>query len=425
MLLNRCIKIVFTFFFLQSALILANEEVAANKKVIAYYTGWSTYGRNYQVADIPAEKLTHINYAFANISQVQLDACGSYVSGGEVLLGDSYADIDKAFGSVTWEIGELRGNFGELLKLKAKYPQLKTLISIGGWTWSNQFSDLAATAEGRFVFAQSAVKFMKTYGFDGVDIDWEYPVSGGNDIKHRPEDKENFTLLMEALRQELTKAQTNGSEPYLLTIATSAGVDKISNLELVQVGNQVDWINVMTYDFHGAWESTTNHQSALYPNTYDLNSGSYLQRDYNIDSAIKAYLDQGLKPQQIVIGAPIYGRSWGGVSSVGDGLNQSSSYIPAGSWDDWSSGVTGVMDYSRIHALRNTSNFYWDRESQSSYLFYNGIFVTYDSVEAIHAKTKYIKDNKLAGIMFWELSGDSKNPEDSLVHTSYQDLYRR
>jgi chitinase len=158
------------------------------KKIVAYYTAWSTYGRNYQVADIDGSKITHLNYAFANVQN------------GEIVVGDTYADLDKAFPGDCWEAGCKRGNFNQLQKLKQKYPHLKTLISVGGWTWSGNFSDAAMTEASRTKFANSALKFVREYGFDGVDIDWEYPVGGGL-TPGKPEDKQNFTLLMKKLRE--------------------------------------------------------------------------------------------------------------------------------------------------------------------------------------------------------------------------------
>ncbi|WP_318509248.1 glycosyl hydrolase family 18 protein [Bacillus sp. T3] len=133
-------------------------------KKVGYYTGWSTYS-NYQVANIDASKLTHLNYAFANIS-----------ADGKIALGDSWADVEKPFPGDTAD-QPYKGNFYQLTKLKQQYPQLKTLISVGGWTWSERFSDVALTEESRTVFADSLLQFILKYNFNGVDLDWEYPVS--------------------------------------------------------------------------------------------------------------------------------------------------------------------------------------------------------------------------------------------------------
>ncbi len=219
--------------------------------MIAYYPGWATYDRNYQVADIDAEKVTHINYAFANIAN------------GEVVVGDVYADTDKAFPGDCWEPGCKRGNFNQLNKLKQKHPHLKTLISVGGWTWSNNFSDVALTDASRTKFADSAVRFIREWGFDGVDLDWEYPVEGGL-VDGRPEDKRNFTLLLKKVRQKLDEAGKQDGKEYLLTIASGANPNYVKNTELDQVQAQLDWINIMTYDFHGGWENVSGNNAPLY-----------------------------------------------------------------------------------------------------------------------------------------------------------------
>ena len=130
------------------------------RRVVGYYTSWSVYARNYHVAQLPADKVTHINYAFANIS------------GGQIALGDRYADIDKFYPGDSWAPGALRGNFNQLRKLKQKHSHLRTLISIGGWTWSGNFSDAVLTPASRQAFARSCVDFIVQYGFDGVDLDW-------------------------------------------------------------------------------------------------------------------------------------------------------------------------------------------------------------------------------------------------------------
>ena len=135
-------------------------------KKVGYYSGWSTYS-NFQVSNIDASKLSHLNYAFANIS-----------ADGKIALGDSWADVEKPFPGDSAD-QPYKGNFYQLTKLKEQYPHLKTLISVGGWTWSERFSDVALTEQSRTIFADSLLEFILKYGFDGVDLDWEYPVGGG------------------------------------------------------------------------------------------------------------------------------------------------------------------------------------------------------------------------------------------------------
>ncbi len=174
----------------------AYTSVLPDYVVGGYYTNWSTYGRNFQVADIPANKLTHVFYGFTKIEN------------GAVALTDSYADTQKTFGKYTWQQSDagLAGNLAELKALKQSNPNLKTMMSVGGWTLSSPFSDAALTDSSRTKFASSAVQLMVKYGFDGLDIDWEYHVGGGDGGNiNRPADKQNYNLLLQTLRQELNK----------------------------------------------------------------------------------------------------------------------------------------------------------------------------------------------------------------------------
>ncbi|CAF5064544.1 unnamed protein product, partial [Rotaria sp. Silwood1] len=178
--------------------------MVAGQIVLAYFTAWSIYGRLFFVTDIPVDKLTHINYAFANIG-----------SDGRIALGDPWADTDKKFDNDTSN-QPLHGNFNQLNKLKATYPNLRTLISVGGWTWSSNFSDVALTNQSRSIFAASCVEFVQKYGFDGIDLQWVYPVSGGmSGNSERPEDTQNYVLLLEEIRRQLDAIL---NKTYLLTV---------------------------------------------------------------------------------------------------------------------------------------------------------------------------------------------------------------
>ena len=186
---------------------------------MAYFVEWGIYQRDYHVYDIPAKNVNVLNYAFADIS-----------TGGEVVLFDSYAAVEKAYPGDTWD-QPLRGNFNQLKKLKAQNPHLITMISVGGWTLSSRFSDAALTAASRSKFAASAVAFIRKYGFDGVDIDWEYPGGGGLETNvSRPEDKQNFTAFLSELRRQLDAAGQQDGRRYYLSIAAPAGPDKIASL---------------------------------------------------------------------------------------------------------------------------------------------------------------------------------------------------
>jgi len=383
------------------------DTPSGNKRIVAYFTAWSVYGRDYHVADIPAERITHINYAFANIS-----------ADGECALGDAYADIDKFYEGDSWDAGSLRGNFNQLIKLRNKHPHLKTLISVGGWTWSTRFSDAALTADSRQRFAASCVDFMKRYGFDGIDIDWEYPVSGGlAGNTTRPEDKQNYTLLMTELRRQLDALQATDGRGYLLTIAAPAGPGIHTNLEMAGLAGVLDWINLMTYDFHGAWSQVTNFNAALYPASGDPTTDAQIREHFNVHAAVTAYLDGGVPAHKLVVGVPFYGRGWRAVGNAGSGLFQSHGGSAQGTWE------AGVFDYSDIkdNYLPTYERFvHPDAKVPWLYDASTGVMISYDDPESLTVKASYVNDRQLGGVMFWELSGDDN--QGSLVSALHAEL---
>ncbi|CAF1533074.1 unnamed protein product [Rotaria magnacalcarata] len=365
--------------------------------IVAYFAAWSIYSRSYFVADIPGDKITHINYAFANIG-----------SDGRLALGDAWADVEKAFSGDTWD-QPLRGNFNQLLRLKQRYPHLQTLISVGGWTWSGKFSDVALTTASRSKFAQSCVEFVQKYSFDGVDLDWEYPVSGGlsgNIV--RPEDKQNYVLLLKELREQLDIAGNADGKRYLLTVATGAGTERIGDMDLSGMSTYLDWINVMTYDFHGGWDTKTGHNAPMYKNDAETAtdiSPSFIKSRYNCHAAIQAYIAANVPRSKLIMGLGLYGRGWQGITSTAqNGFSQpASSQLPMGTWEN------GIFDYDHLKkSFLPTYTRYWDDASKVPFLFNpsTGIWISYDDLESISLKNNYIKQEQLGGAMFWELSGD-------------------
>lgn len=401
-------QLVFSFTaFLFMAPIGAAQERRSEKRIVAYFTEWSIYQRKYNVADIPADKLTHVNYAFAKIQN------------GECALFDTYAAIDKAHPGDTWDPGVLRGNFKQLQVLKKKHPHLKTLISVGGWTLSSPFSDAALTPASRSKLAKSCVAFMKKYAFDGIDIDWEYPVGGGLESnKTRPEDKQNYTLLLAELRQELDAQGKLDKARYLLTIAAPAGPSTLRNLELAKIADHCDWINVMTYDFHGSWSPLTHFNAPLFAIREDPTKDETIRVHFNVDSAVKAYLKAGVAPSKVVVGAPFYGRGWAGVKDVNRGLFQPhNKQPPKGTWE------AGVFDFKDLEAnYLGKIPRYWHEEAKAPWLFdeKKGIMISYDDAESLKRKAEYVNENRLGGVMVWELSAD--NAKNTLVRTLYDAL---
>jgi chitinase len=382
------------------------------RRVIGYFAAWGTYARAYFVKNIDssgsAARMTHINYAFGNIS-----------SDLKCAIGDSYADYDMAYDAArsvdgvadTWDAGALRGSFNQLKKLKQKHPGLKILISLGGWTWSDKFSDAALTADSRRTFVKSCVD-MYIKGaftanlahpgiFDGIDVDWEYPAVMGNSSNYRPEDTVNFTALLAEFRRELDAQGTADGKRYLLTIAAPAGKDKYSKIEIDKIHASLDFINIMTYDMHGAWEAVTNFHAPLAASAADPTSAL----EYDTDHAVQGWLAGGTPKGKLVVGVPFYGRGWKGVPAgpAGDGLYQTATGGGAqGTYE------AGIEDYKVLKALGANFKPFRHPETRAFWVFSptDGIFWNYDDPTAIREKTAYIRSKGLGGAMFWELSGD-------------------
>jgi chitinase len=351
-----------------------------------------------------------INYAFADISPA-----------GEVVICDRWAAVEKAFPGDSWEQMP-RGNYNQLRKLKEKHPHLVTMISVGGWTLSGRFSDAALTPESREKFARSAVAFILEHGFDGVDIDWEYPVGGGLESnKVRPEDKRNYTLLLRELRRQLDARGVLDGRKYYLSIASPGGDDKIRNLEPAGIAEACDWINIMTYDFAGGWNKTTGHQAPMFsPEGRDAANPSTL---WSVDGAVRQFLEAGVDPKKLVVGVPFYGRGWTGVPAADSGIGQISTGLPAGSYE------AGIYDYKdlvgMIQAQPGVYPVWEDTKAEAAFVYApsaDGLWVSFDDTQIVQRKVDYIKELGLGGAMFWELSGDTADPSTSLLEVLYQGL---
>ncbi|MGJ7919016.1 glycosyl hydrolase family 18 protein [Neobacillus sp. LXY-4] len=364
-----------------------------NYKMVGYYTSWSTYS-NFQVTNIEASKLTHLNYAFANIS-----------ADGKIALGDSWADVEKPFPGDTAE-QPYKGNFYQLTKLKQQYPHLKTLISVGGWTWSDKFSNIALTEESRTIFAESCLQFILKYGFDGIDLDWEYPVAGGKTGNiTRPEDKQNFTLLLKKIRETLDAQTAKDAKQYFLTIAGGAGKSYAANTELNLLHPYLDYVQLMTYDMHGSWDSITGMNAPLFrdPQTAFFS-------EWTVQDAVQTYLSHGVPTNKLVMGMPFYGRAYNQVNSINNGLYQS--FLGGGS----------AISYAELEANYINKNGYiryWEQDSKVPWLYNGSQFISYDDSESLGYKTTYIKSTGLGGAMIWELSQD---PNKVLLSKLYNDL---
>ena len=383
--------------------------------ISAYFPEWGIYGRDYNVADIPAENLTHLIYAFTKIG-----------ADGELELFDSFAAIDKAFtagDSVdgvadTWEGQDLRGNFNQLAELKEAHPHLKVMMAVGGWTLSGNFSTTLSTEAGRAKLVDSMVEFLKDYPmFDGFDLDWEYPGSPGapGNAVDVANDGKNYELFLAELRQDLDTLGSETGEYYQISVASPAGHDKIATYNVAGVAEQVDFVNLMAYDFYGAWQNTTGHQSGF----YDESGGNY-----DIVTAVDQYLDQGVPAGKIVLGAPMYTRAWSNVNA--DNPADAHGVVAGGKAPG--SFEAGVYDYKDLLQKLQDPNsgwkLYYDDDAQAAFVWNQDlkIFSSIETPETIGVKAEWVQQKGLGGMMFWDLSNDATGDPESLLQAAHDIL---
>ena len=422
------------------------EISASDKKVVAYFEEWGIYERDFLAQDINVEQLTHINYSFFDVK-----------ANGDVQLFDTWAAQDKRFtaaeqvsrtfsqadwleleaervqtytagadfvattnadGSVTvtgvpmgWNTPvDYVGNLRQFDLLKQLHPEVNLGFALGGWTLSDEFSLAVDSEADREAFTDNIVDVFQRYDFfNTVDFDWEYPGGGGESGNaSSPEDGVNFALTLELLRGKLDQLEQVTGEDYEVSIATAGGYDKLANLNLPEIDPYVDFYNVMTYDFHGGWESQTGHQAAM------INDPG----GYDVATAIEQFQLNNVDLDKVILGAPMYTRAWGGVDA-GDTMglgNKGDSRQAPGSFEagnyDQKDLITGISDGSY--------ELIWDDDSKAAFA-YNDETRVWSSVETpatIAGKTAFIDDMGLGGMMFWALSNDSSGDQSLLTAAS-------
>jgi len=319
-----------------------------------------------QEAEIAGEKLTRINYAFANIKD------------GLIINGFSHDDE----------------NLATLVALKKKNPSLTVLVSVGGWLWSGRFSDMALTAHSRDLFIGSVVEYIRAHQLDGLDVDWEYPGLPGAEPHFRAEDKQDYSLLLKELRIRFDRLEKELHRPLFVTVATGASQEFLDHTEMPKVVKYVDTVNLMAYDYYEPdSDATTGHHAPLYSNPAD-------PKGVSADRSVEEYVKAGVPPGKIVLGVPFYGHTWQQVPATNHGLFQPGKEAPHG----FAPYGNGPKDM-----LKNGFTRYWDTVAEAPYL-YNAekkIFVSYDDSESLELKCKYVLAHKLRGVMFWDYESDS------------------
>ncbi|KAK2865434.1 hypothetical protein FQN49_003580 [Arthroderma sp. PD_2] len=367
-----------------------NAPPKSGYKSVGYYVNWATYDREFDPQHLDGNQWSHILYAFADIAP-----------SGELVFEDSYSNMEKVFAgdSQSAQGNNLHGTLNQMFVMKQKNRGLKTLLSVGGWSYSKNFALPASTPEGRQAFAKSCVKHLSNYGFDGIDIDWEYP-------KDDTEAK-NLVLLLTAVKKALKDySDSVDGYKYLLTVASPAGAKHYEKLHLKEMDDLIDFWNLMAYDYTGGWNSTTGHSANMYP------SKNAVATPFNTQKAVLDYINKGVQANNIVLGFPLYGHAFAGTKeNPGAEFNG----LPKGSWEE------GLYDYKDLPPPGADVMELHTEVASYSYDKDKGVFISYDTPKVVGWKANVLKQMGLGGAMWWETSADKKGDE-SLVGTVIKHL---
>ena len=359
---------------LAAFLALAATGISADKKIVCYFSSWTVYRTGlgkFDISDINPQLCTHIIYSFLGIN-----------TDGSVRVMDSWADLPSGL-----------DGYGKFTRLREQSPGTKAMISIGGWSaGSSNFSQVAGNPGTRAWFVQNVVNFLGQYNFDGLDVDWEYPNQRGG----QPSDKENYVALLRELRQAFNP------QGYILSVAVAAAESSASkSYNIREVSQQVDFINLMAYDFNGSWNWKTGFNAPMYASSRE--SGE--QASLNMNSAVIYWLQQGAPGEKVILGIPAYGRSFTLADPGNNGLG--APITGPGARGPYTQ-EAGLLGFNEICTDLGQGG--WtvigDPQQQVPYAFKGHQWVGYDDASCVGKKADYINRMLLGGAMLWSIDTD-------------------
>ncbi len=406
-----------------------------NRKIVGYFPEWAYKSEAqgyFDVADLQWEELTHIQYSFCMVDEKT----------NKITFGDKKAAIEETFeGHELTHNGKkieldktlpYKGHFNVMQVMKKQYPDVKLLMSVGGWAGSRGFYTMMDTDAGIDTFTNSCVDFIRQYGFDGIDIDFEYPSStptcgnpADSDVSEprRAKINERYNVMMKELRKKLDAASKQDGKNYLLTAAVTASSWVLGGVSDNSYAKELDFLSVMSYDFHGGWNEFVENLANIYPDPQDTETTGMLMPTLNMDWAYRYYRGV-LPPEKILMGIPYYSRGWENVTGGTNGLHGKSKTPASGKYNVWGDDLNGdgVLEPAGANPLWHIlnladkdSNFkkYWDDAGKVPHYWQDNekVFLSFEDTQSINERVKYIQDKNLGGALIWVMNGDyGENP---------------